>query len=165
MPYSSRSQNGQAQHPAPSARPLEDGKLHYTPAVTADPRYVTGLSTGSEVDVPLKIDDTPVGVLVVESREPDAFNSEDFEILTAAANLAAIAVGRLRLVETQQALIATMAGLSSELELEKLLDAVLDRAVTLLGAAGAELATIEEGTDQLVVVAGTGRPGRAPARP
>jgi len=138
-----------------SARPFEDGKLHYTPVVTADPRYVTGLSTGSEVDVPLKIDDTPVGVLVVESREPDAFNSEDFEILTAAANLAAIAVGRLRLVDTQQALIATMADLSSELELEKLLDAVLDRAVTLLGAAGAELATIEEGSDQLVVVATT----------
>jgi len=138
-----------------SARPFEDGKLHYTPAVTADPRYVTGLSTGSEVDVPLKIDDAPVGVLVVESREPEAFNSEDFEILTAAANLAAIAVGRLRLVETQQALIATMADLSSELELEKLLDAVLDRAVILLGAAGAELATIDEASADLVVVATT----------
>jgi PAS domain S-box-containing protein len=138
-----------------SARPLEDGKLHYTAAVTADPRYVTGLSTGSEVDVPLKIDDTPVGVLVVESREPDAFGSEDFEILTAAANLAAIAVGRLRVVDTQRALIATMADLSSELELEKLLDAVLDRAVALIGAAGAELATLEEGSTELVVVATT----------
>jgi PAS domain S-box-containing protein len=138
-----------------SARPLEDGRLHYTPAVTADPRYVTGLSTGSEVDVPLKIDDTPAGVLVVESREPDAFGSEDFEILTAAANLAAIAVGRLRLVDTQRALIATMADLSGELELEKLLDAVLDRAVALLGAAGAELAILEETSRELVVAATT----------
>jgi PAS domain S-box-containing protein len=138
-----------------SARPLEDGKLHYTPAVTADPRYVTGLSTGSEVDVPLKIDDVPVGVLVVESREPDAFGSDDFEILTAAANLAAIAVGRLRLVETQRALIATMADLSGELQLEKLLDAVLDRAVALLGAAGAELAIVQESTRELVIAATT----------
>jgi PAS domain S-box-containing protein len=138
-----------------SARPLEDGRLHYTPAVTADPRYVTGLSTGSEVDVPLKIDDTPVGVLVVESREPDAFGPEDFEILTAAANLAAIAVGRLRLVDTQRALIATMADLSGELELEKLLDAVLDRAVALLGAAGAELAILQEDSHDLVVAATT----------
>ena len=138
-----------------SARPLQDGKLHYTPQVTADPRYVTGLSTGSEVDVPLKIDDTPAGVLVVESREPDAFGPDDFEILTAAANLAAIAVGRLRLVDTQRALIATMADLSSELELEKLLDAVLDRAVALLGAAGAELAVLEDASHDLVVAATT----------
>jgi hypothetical protein len=140
-----------------SARPLEDGNLHYTPAVAEDPRYVTGLSTGSEVDVPLKIDAVPVGVLVVESREPDAFGSEDFEILTTAANLAAIAAGRIRLVETQRALIATMADLSAELELEKLLDAVLERAVALIGAAGAELAILEDAASELVVVATTDR--------
>ena len=140
-----------------SARPLEDGKLHYTPSVQADPRYVTGLSTGSEVDVPLKIDGLPVGVLVVESRDPDAFGSEDFEILTAAANLAAIAAGRIRLVGMQQALMATMAALSAELELEKLLDLVLERASRLIGAGGAEIGILDEsGTG--VVVAATTRP-------
>jgi PAS domain S-box-containing protein len=139
-----------------SARPLEDGALHYTPSVRDEPGYVTGLSTGSEVDVPLKIDGVPVGVLVVESREPDAFGPDDFEILTAAASLAAIAAGRIRLVETQRALIATMADLSGQLELDKLLDAVLERAVALLGAGGAELAILEDGRE-LVVRATTAR--------
>jgi PAS domain S-box-containing protein len=139
-----------------SARALEDGKLHYTPAVANEPAYVTGLSTGAEVDVPLKIDGAPVGVLVVESREPDAFGPEDFEILTAAANLAAIAAGRIRLVDTQRALMATMADLSAELELDRLLDAVLERTVNLIGAAGGELAIIEE--DRELVVRATTAP-------
>ncbi len=89
-----------------SARPVEDGQLHYTPDVARDPRYVSGLDTGSEVDVPLRIDDAVVGVLVVESREPNAFSDADLEILTAAANQAAIAAGRARLVEQQRALLA-----------------------------------------------------------
>jgi PAS domain S-box-containing protein len=142
-----------------SARPLEDGKLHYTPSVQADARYVTGLSTGSEVDVPLKIDDVPIGVLVVESRDPEAFGPDDFEILTAAANLAAIAAGRIRLVDTQQALMATMAALSAELELEKLLDQVLERASELIGAAGAEIAILDEGGTGVVVAATTNPTG------
>ncbi len=142
-----------------SARPLEDGQLHYTPSVRADPRYVTGLSTGSEVDVPLKIDGVPVGVLVVESREADAFGPDDFEILTAAANLAAIAAGRIRLVNTQQALIATMAALSAELQLEKLLDAVLERASALIGASGAEIAILDEAGTGLIVAATTNPSG------
>lgn len=138
-----------------SARPLEDGQLHYTPVVRADPRYVTGLSTGSEVDVPLKIEGVSMGVLVVESREPDAFNSDDFEILTAAANLAAIAAGRIRVVNTQQALIATMADLSAELELGKLLDAVIERASALIGANGAEIAIVNDAGTALLVAATT----------
>ncbi len=89
-----------------SARPFEDGQLHYTPDVAKDPRYVSGLDTGSEVDVPLRIDDAVVGVLVVESREPNAFSDADLEILTAAANQAAIAAGRARLVEQQRALLS-----------------------------------------------------------
>lgn len=89
-----------------SARPFEDGRLHYTPDVATDPRYVSGLDTGSEVDVPLRIDDAVVGVLVVESQEPNAFSDADLEILAAAANQAAIAAGRARLVEQQQALLA-----------------------------------------------------------
>ena len=143
-----------------SARALQDGKLHYTPSVTTDPGYVTGLSTGAEVDVPLKIDGVPVGVLVVESRQPDAFGPDDFEILTAAANLAAIAAGRIRLVDMQRALMATMADLSAELELDKLLDAVLERSVALIGAAGGELAILED-RGELVVRATTaqGREG------
>jgi PAS domain S-box-containing protein len=150
-----------------SARPLTDGKLRYTPDVTEEPEYVPGLSSGSEVDLPLKAGDEVLGVLVVESREPHAFGPEDLEILTAAAQHAGIALARIRLLEEQhrvveserrraderEALLATITDLSAELELSRLLEAVLSRAVTLLGAAGGELATFDAERSELVIAA------------
>jgi putative methionine-R-sulfoxide reductase with GAF domain len=71
-----------------SERPLLDGQLHYTPEVSRESRYLPSLASGSEVDVPLRVEGKTIGVLVVESAEPNAFDGEDFEILTAAANQA-----------------------------------------------------------------------------
>ncbi len=150
-----------------SARAIASGRLHYTPDVRKEPEYVPGLSSGSEVDIPVMIDGRPAGVLVVESETPEAFAQEDFDILTAAANQAGIAVARARLVESQrrlldaerrradeqQALLATLADLSAELELSRVLQAVLDRAVALLGASGAELATFDGTRNELEIVA------------
>jgi PAS domain S-box-containing protein len=150
-----------------SARPLADGQLRYTPDVTREPEYIPGLSSGSEVDVPLKAGDEVLGVLVVESREPNAFGPADREILTAAAQHAGIALARIRLLEEQHrivaeerrraderdALLATITDLSAELELSRLLEAVLARAVTLLGASGGELATYDESKGELVIAA------------
>jgi PAS domain S-box-containing protein len=151
-----------------SARVLETRRVQYTPDVTQEPLYVPGLSSGSELDIPLMGDDgTPIGVLVVESEEPDAFGEADFQILTAAANQASIAIGRARLLaeqerllaaerrraDEQQALVATLADLSSELELSRLLQTVLERAVTLLHASGGELATFDAGRQELEIVA------------
>ena len=143
-----------------SARVLVDGKLHYTPDVTSEADYLPSLNSGSEVDIPLRSDDDVIGVLVVESSEPKAFGEEDFEILTAAANQASLAIGRARLLaaerqraDEQEALLATMADLSAELELSRLLQAVLRRAVSLLGASGGELAIYEEAAEELEIVA------------
>ena len=143
-----------------SERALQDGQLHYTPDVTRAPGYLPSLASGSEVDVPLRVDGRTIGVLVVESSEPNAFGAEDFEILTAAANQASIAIGRARLlaeerrrVDEHKALLDTMADLSSDLELPRVLQAVLNRAVTLLGVTGGEVAIYEEQAKQLEVVA------------
>jgi PAS domain S-box-containing protein len=156
-----------------SAAVLDTGRIQYTPDVTQEPRYIPGLTTGSEVDVPLLIDGVPGGVLVVESERPQAFGEEDFAILTAAAHQASIAITRARLLAQQQALlaaerrraeqqaalVASLADLSSELELAKLLESVLARAVGLLGAAGGELATFDAAAGELEIVANrnTGR--------
>ena len=150
-----------------SERPLIDGKLHYTPDVQRDLAYVSSYSAGSEVDLPLRLGYNTIGVMMVQSLKTDAFGAEDFEILTAAANQTSIALARVRLLETQrrlldaerrradeqQALIETMAALSAELELSKLLQRVLDRAVGLLGVAGGELATCTEESAELVIAA------------
>ncbi|HVX87689.1 MAG TPA: response regulator [Gemmatimonadales bacterium] len=156
-----------------SDRAIKDGKLHYSPRVTAEESYLPSLGngatkgrsrrTGSEVDVPLRVDDDVIGVLVVESAEPDAFAGADFKVLLAVADYAALAIGRARLLvnarrraDEQQALLDTMADLSGELELSKLLHAVLGRAVALLGVTGGELAIFEEDSRQLHVVASAG---------
>ncbi len=150
-----------------SGRPLADGLLHYTPDVTREPAYVPGLFSGAEVDVPLRASGEVFGVLVVESREPNAFGQHDLEILTAAAQQAGIALARIRLLDEMQrmvdaerrcadereALLDTISDLSTELELSRLLEAVLSRAVTLLGAAGGELATYDEAKGELVIAA------------
>ncbi len=140
--------------------PLVNGRLHYTPRVAAQARYVPGPNRGSEVDVPIVVDGRTVGVLAVESGAADAFDQDDFEILTAAANQAGLALARARLLaeerrraDEHEALLATMADLSAELELSKLLQATLRRAVTLLGVTGGELAIYDEERQQLEVVA------------
>ena len=143
-----------------SERALADGRLHYTSDVTMATGYLPSLASGSEVDVPLRVDGETIGVLVVESTRPNAFGDEDFEILTAAADQAGIAIGRARLlaeerqrVSEHKALLDTMADLSSNLELPRVMQAVLDRAVTLLGITGGEVAIFEERTNELVIVA------------
>ena len=143
-----------------SAQAIRDGQLHYTPNVTQATDYLASLASGSEVDVPLRVDGETTGVLVVESSVPEAFSDEDFEILEAAANLAGIAIGRARLLAAERrradehkALLDTMADLSSELELSRVLQAVIARAVTLLGVTGGEVAIYEEETDELIVLA------------
>jgi len=143
-----------------SERPLQDGRLRYTPDVTRVAGYLPSLNSGSEVDVPLTMSGKVSGVLVVESAEPDAFSPSDFEILTAAATQASIAIGRTRSLaaekrraDEQQALLDTLADLSGELELNKLLQAVLRRATALLGVSGGELAIYDEKRRELEIVA------------
>lgn len=143
-----------------SERALLDATLHYSPDVAAETGYVRTFAAGSEVDVPLVIDRKPTGVLVVQSGRIGAFGREDFESLSAAAQQASIAIGRVRLLEgerrradEQEALLASLADLSAELELSRLLKAVLGRAVGLLGASGGELAIFDEGRRELEIVA------------
>jgi PAS domain S-box-containing protein len=143
-----------------SERALADGRTHYTSDVRREVRYRATRVSGSEVDVPLKVDGKTIGVLVVESADTDAFSEEDLEILSAAAQQASIAIGRARLLETerrradeQKALLETVAALSSDLELSRVLQAVLERAVTLLGVTGGEVAIYDEESRELTVVA------------
>jgi PAS domain S-box-containing protein len=144
-----------------SERPLLDGKLHYTPRCKDVPNYISAAPAGgSEVDVPLAIGDAVVGVLVVESKEQDAFGREDFEILSAAAHQAGIAINRVRLLEAerrrtdeQKAVLDTLADLSGQLELSRVLQGVVERTVALLGVTGGELAIFDEDRSELEIVA------------
>ena len=110
---------------------------------------------------PLLIGKRLVGVIASVHSDPDRkFGSEDLRLLEMFAPQAAIAIENARLFtearrrsEEQTALLETLSALSGELELSKVLDAVLNRAVSLLGVTGGELAIYEEDTGELVIVA------------
>jgi PAS domain S-box-containing protein len=143
-----------------SERPLLDGRIHYTPRVTEETRYLPTRNEGSEADVPLLANRALVGVLVVESNRPDAFDDGDFKILTAAANQAGIAIGRARLLraereraDEQEALRATMADLVGRRDLATVLQAVLERAMRLLAVSHGELAIYDAAAEELEIVA------------
>jgi PAS domain S-box-containing protein len=140
-------------------RAILDGKLHYSPRVADEPKYVATFGGGAQADIPLKSGDEIIGVLTVEGAEEDAFSEGDFEILQAASNQTGIAIARARLLEAErqraderEALLATIADLSSQLDPNELLDSVLGRAVTLMGAVGGELATYREETGLMTIV-------------
>jgi PAS domain S-box-containing protein len=137
------------------------GTERFEPALRAS-AGAFGAASGSpaELRIPLLINQSAIGELVVQREQAHAFAQGDLEILGAAANQASIAIARARLHEAerrraseQHALLDTLADLSGELELDKLLQAVLGRAVSLLGVTGGELAVYDEATRELVIVA------------
>ncbi len=141
-----------------SELPLLDGQLHYTPDVSRDHRYFYGKG-GSEVDVPVRIGGKVLGVLIAENWRPRAFSPDDFEVLTAAAQQAGLAIEKARLLAAERrradeldALRTTMSEITAELEQPALLQAIVERAAGLLGATGGELGLYDEDKQQLHVV-------------
>ena len=137
------------------------GASAFEPALRASTGgYGPADESRSELKFPVRIDHSAIGELVVQRSGGRAFEQGDLEILGAAANQAGIAIGRARLlaaerrrVAEQRALLDTLADLSGELELDKLLQAVLERAVGLLDVTGGELAIWDERASELVIVA------------
>ena len=141
-----------------SERPLLDGQLHYTPDVSREPHYYPG-SWGSEVDVPIRIDGKVLGVLSAENVEKNAFTQDDFDVLTAAAQQAGLAIEKARLLAAErrradelEALRTTMADITGELELPALLQAIVERATALLNVTGGELGLYDEASQEIRIL-------------
>ncbi len=137
---------------------LLEGRLRYTADVSQAPQYAYGMG-GSEVDVPVRIAGKVGGVLIAESRRTDAFDEDDFEVLTAGAQQAGLAIAKARLLAAERkrgdeldALHSTMADITAELELPALLQAIVERAARLLDATGGELGLYDEASRELRIV-------------
>ncbi len=123
------------------------------------------------VAVPLYTGDQVLGVLGL-ARDPQSigkFTDPDVEILTRFAQLASIAIDNAQLFENerrraneQEVLRATFADLSSEIDLAKLLNAVLRRSVELLGVTGGTLRIFDEAAGELSVAATYNLPDNYP---
>ncbi len=74
------------------------------PDVSQDPRYIKVVDdVRSELAIPLLLKDRCLGVIDLESPEPDAFSKRDVEILTLLAGQAAVAIENANLYEELRA--------------------------------------------------------------
>lgn len=124
------------------------------PDTYCDPRWLSlpeETNIRSWLGVPLTGRDTVIGLLNLDRIQPHAFTSLDAVLASTFAQQAAIAIENARLYDSERqradqlnALTATIADISSELGLARLLEAILERAVTLLHATGGELGLYDE---------------------
>jgi len=84
-------------------RALRSNKVVVIPDVSKDKDFVDlGKNTRSEVVVPIYYGGEPVGVINLESHQPDFFNNDQLRYLEALANHAAIAIGNARAYQQQK---------------------------------------------------------------
>jgi GAF domain-containing protein len=124
-----------------------EGKPQRIEDVTQEADYVQiDPLTHSELCVPVKIGDQVIGVINAESTRPAAFNENDERLLATFAGQLAIAFQKVRLFEAERRRAAELealrqAGLrlTSNLDLQTLLEIILDRAIQLVTADTAHL--------------------------
>ncbi len=102
--------------------------------------------TRSELCVPIKIGDQVIGVINAESTRPGAFSENDERLLVTFAGQLAIAFQKVRLFDAERRRVAELEALrqaslrlSSNLDLQTLLEIILDRAIQLVTADTAHL--------------------------
>ena len=126
--------------------------------------FYGSLGGGVAIEAPMRVDPQTgpqaLGLLVLGRSSAQSIGPGAREFAEAVAGVAALALARSRLLIAVQrrsgeheALLESITDLSSELELSRLLQAVLRRAVALVRGTGGELAIYEEDKEELVVVA------------
>ena len=113
--------------------------------------------------VPLLMLEQPVGVLTVDSHQPNAYTPSDAQLVLAFADQAASAVANARLYAESQQQTRTMALMAettriivSSLDMSEVLNQMLSRVVALLGVEAGSIALTDESTGDLVFRSATG---------
>jgi diguanylate cyclase (GGDEF)-like protein/PAS domain S-box-containing protein len=144
-----------SQHILETKRPLvlEDAQ--------SDPRfhgYVGTKHTKSWMGVPLFSQEGVIGILTLDSTQPNAYGERAAQVAFAFASQVVTAIENARLFEAERqranelaALSETIADLAAELELSRLLRAILNRAIALLGVTGGELGLLDENSGEIVI--------------
>jgi len=133
----------------------------YVADVRQDDRYVyTGFSARSELAVPVQTEGRVLGVLNVESAEPDAFDAGDQEMLAILASQAALALENARLHREERRRAEEMLVLNelarrigASLDLQATLDAVVAAAFELIPCVLAEVSLWDENSGLLTLQA------------
>jgi signal transduction histidine kinase len=133
---------------------------------TKDQRYISytdGRPSRSQLCVPMKIGAQVMGVLNVESIQPDCFSSDDQQLLQALADRAAVALENARLYSQLRQRVAELTALytiseavTASLDLHETLTVITDHTTQLLGTAAASVALRDEGGQKLSFAAASG---------
>jgi PAS domain S-box-containing protein/putative nucleotidyltransferase with HDIG domain len=128
-----------------------------------DPRYVDaypGLQSG--LYVPMKLGDRVIGVISIESEQPDAFSSADERLAATLANQVASALENARLFEETEhrfmefaALYEISNALSADNDLNTLLKDIVEHASTLLNAKTGAMYLYNQTNESLEIVVTT----------
>ncbi len=132
--------------------------------VMKEPRYLWAeilADTRAELAVPLKVEDRIVGVLDVQSNEPNAFGQEDLFLLETLADQVAVAVEDARLYAARQeeawfstALLQVAAAVSSLDNLDEILETVVRLTPMLAGVDRCSIILWDEGVQEFVPAQG-----------
>jgi diguanylate cyclase (GGDEF)-like protein len=127
------------------------GQIHLTPDLSLEnhlpaEKILWEAGVRSRLNVPLQTSDGVIGSLNLTWPEPHGYQLDWLPILTQIADAIALAVQKATLYKTQSErakkldeLRTAIAAISSELEIQKLYDTLLERAVSLINASGGEL--------------------------
>lgn len=153
--------------PIPGDNPNSKVILSGEPHVLNDAPDIYGIFENPEFEnirswlgVPLTVRDKVIGMLTLDHHLPNYYNDDQvINLVTAFADQVAISLENARLyanekrrVEELDALRATTADITKELELENLLQAILQRATALLNASGGELGLVEENEEGIRIL-------------
>jgi len=82
---------------------IQTGGIINLPDVTTNPSYVSNWkSAHSEIAVPLKVGERVIGVIDLQSEEPDAFSEQDERLISSFAARAALAIENARLFSSSK---------------------------------------------------------------
>lgn len=137
------------------------GQSRYVPDIRQEPGYLTGPDEiRSEYCVPLRIADQIIGVLNVESKQLDAIQPRDQQLLAAVAQQVAQTVQWLRSVASERRWVEQQTALSlmgqtvtSSLDLNDVLQRILDQSSQLVETEGIAILLPEANHEWLHFVA------------
>jgi two-component system cell cycle response regulator len=152
--------------PIPGDNPNTRVILEQKPLIIDDPatgyeafKEATHRRIRSWLGVPLIVQERVIGMVSIDSYSKHYFTPEHLHIASAFADQVAIAIENTRLYTEERqraneldALQATIADITSELELPNLLRDILERAVNLMNATGGDLGIFNEAEQILLIV-------------
>ena len=113
----------------------------------------------SFLSIPLNAETANPGIIIFSFKTPHAFSSEEVDFCQQSASQISLIILKTKGLETARqkteelsSLRATIADITSELELEKLLHTLLERAIKLMKADGGDFCMVDEETGGLKVV-------------